>query len=74
MSTASMVFETLFSSANPGIVIVVLALAVLAAGVVCWSLRRLLVDSRSDPGFDQVSDGPGAALAEEVGDGSVLGG
>jgi hypothetical protein len=74
MNTASMVFETLFSTANPGIVIVVLVLAMFAAGAVCWSLRLLLVDSRSDARADQFSENPGSAMAEDNGDRSILGG
>jgi hypothetical protein len=74
VNTASMVFETLFSTANPGIVVVVMVLAILAAGAVCWSLRLLLVDSRSESAADQLFESPGPALAEETGDGSILGG
>jgi hypothetical protein len=73
MTRASMVFQTLFSGPNPGIVAVVLIVAIVAAGAVFWSIRSLLVDARVDAASDQV---PGlsttGAATDELGDRSIL--
>jgi hypothetical protein len=73
MTRAIMVFQTLFSGPNPGIVAVVLILAIVAAGAVFWSIRSLLVDARVDAASDQV---PGlsttGAATDELGDRSIL--
>ncbi len=73
MTSAGMVFESLFSGPNPGIVAVVLILAVVAAGAVFWSIRSLLVDARDDAASDQLSgvSAPGA-LTDEIGDHGLL--
>jgi hypothetical protein len=73
MTRAIMVFQTLFSGPNPGIVAVVLILAIVAAGAVFWSIRSLLVDARVDAESDQL---PGlsttGAATDELGDRSIL--
>jgi hypothetical protein len=73
MTRAIMVFQTLFSGPNPGIVAVVLILAIVAAGAVFWSIRSLLVDARVDAASDQL---PGlsttGAATDELGDRSIL--
>jgi hypothetical protein len=55
MKSASMVFQTLFSGPSPGIVAVVLILAIVAAGAVFWSIHSLLVDARTDTACDNFS-------------------
>jgi hypothetical protein len=73
MTSASMVFETLFSGPNPGIVAVVLVLAILAAGAVFWSIRSLLVDARFDAVSDQLSGlSATGTLSDEIGDRSLF--
>jgi hypothetical protein len=73
MTRVSMVFQTLFSGPNPGIVAVVLIVAIVAAGAVFWSIRSLLVDARVDAASDQVSGlSTTGAATDELGDRSIL--
>jgi hypothetical protein len=73
MTRAIMVFQTLFSGPNPGIVAVVLIVAIVAAGAVFWSIRSLLVDARVDAASDQVSGlSTTGAATDELGDRSIL--